>query len=90
MYQPTDCSTEKFTNLLTELKIKLIEIKNPMPNIILTGELNFPIIKWQLEGRTHESQVQAKCLPAFHTGPMFTSIYRGDKKKIQYSRCLSD
>ena len=33
-----------------------------MPNIIFTGDLNFPIIDWQTEtaeGRTHENQVQA-------------------------------
>ena len=33
-----------------------------MPNIIFTGDLNFPIIDWLMEtadGGTHENQVQA-------------------------------
>ena len=59
---PPDCPTEKFTSPLNELKTKLIEIDNPMPNIIFTGELNFPTIDWQMEtayGGTHENKVQA-------------------------------
>ena len=62
VYRPPDCPTEKFTGPLNELRTKLIEIGNPMPNIIFTGDLNFPIIDWQMEtvdGRAHENQVQA-------------------------------
>ena len=47
---------------LNELRTKLIEIGNPMTNIIFTGDLNFPIIDCQMEtadGGTHENQVQA-------------------------------
>ena len=44
VYHPPDCPTEKFTSPLNELRTKLIEIGNPMPNIIFTGDLNFPII----------------------------------------------
>ena len=44
VYRPPDCPTEKFTSPLNELRTKLIEIRNPMPNIIFTGDLNFPII----------------------------------------------
>ena len=45
-----------------ELRTKPIEIGNPMPNIIFIGDLNFPIIDWQMEtadSGTHENQVQA-------------------------------
>ena len=62
VYRPPDCLTEKFTSPLNELRTKLIEIGNPMPNIIFTGELNFPTINWQMEtadGGTHENQFQA-------------------------------
>ena len=62
VYRPPDCPTEKFNSPLTELRTKLIEIGNPMPNIIFTGDLNFPIIDWQMEtadGGTQENQVQA-------------------------------
>ena len=39
-----------------------------MPNIILTGNLNFPIIDWKMEtadGGTHENQVQANAFLQF-------------------------
>ena len=49
MSRPPDSPKEKFTNPFTELKIKLVEIGSPMINIILTGDLNFPIRKWQME-----------------------------------------
>ena len=62
VYRPPDCLTEKFRSPLNELRTKLIEIGYPMPNIIFTGDLNFPIIEMQVEtpyGVTHENQVQA-------------------------------
>ena len=49
VYSPPDCQTEKFSSPLNELRTKLIEIENPMPNIIFTGDLNFPTIDWQME-----------------------------------------
>ena len=39
-----------------------------MPNIIYTGDLNFPIIVWPMEtadGGTHENQVQANVFLQF-------------------------
>ena len=39
-----------------------------MPNILFTGDLNFPIINWQMEtadGGTHENQVQANTFLQF-------------------------
>ena len=68
VYRPPDCPTEKIISLLNELRTKLIEIGNPMPNIIFTGDLNFPIIDWQMEtadGRSHENQVQANAFLQF-------------------------
>ena len=62
VYGPPDCPTEKFCSSLNELRTKLLEIRNPKPNIIFTGDLNFPTIDWQMEtadGGTHENQVQA-------------------------------
>ena len=44
VYRPPDCPTEKFISPLNELSTKLLEIGNPMPNIIFTGDLNFPTI----------------------------------------------
>ena len=47
---------------MNELKTKLIEIGNPMPNIIFARDLNFSIIDWQMEipdGKTNENKVQA-------------------------------
>ena len=57
VHRPPDCPTEKFSSPLNELRTKLLEIGNPMPNIIFTVDLNFPTIDWQMEtadGGTHE------------------------------------
>ena len=71
----------KFSSPLNELRTKLLEIGNPMPNIIFTGDLNFPTIDWQMEtadGGTHENRVQAnaflqfaqeQCLQQYIEGP---------------------
>ena len=62
VYRPPHCPTENFISPLNELRTKLIEIGNPMRNIIFTGDLNFPIIDWQMgtaDGEAHENQVQA-------------------------------
>ena len=68
VYRPPDCPTEKFSSPVNELRTKLLEIRNPMPNIISTGDLNFPTIDWQMEtadGGTHENHVQANAFLQF-------------------------
>ena len=68
MYRPPDCPTEKFVIPLNELRTKLIEIGNPIANIIFTGDLNFPIIDWQMETAdcgTDENQVQKNAFLQF-------------------------
>ena len=54
VYRPPDGPVEKIINLFSELRTKLIEIRNPMPNIIFTGDLNYPIIDWQMKKRSVE------------------------------------
>ena len=53
----------KIISPLNDLRIKRIEIGNPMPNnIIFTEDQNFPVIDCQMEtadGGTLENQVQA-------------------------------
>ena len=44
VYHPPDIPTEKCINPRSELRIKLIEIGNTMPNITFTGDLKFQII----------------------------------------------
>ena len=49
-----------------------------MPNIIFTGDLNFPTIDWQMEtadGGTHENQVQANAFFVICIGTMLKAIY---------------
>ena len=68
VYLPPDCPTEKFSSPLKELRTKLLEIGNPMPNIIFTGDLNFPTIDWQMETADdgiHENQDQANAFLQF-------------------------
>ena len=68
VYRPPDCPTEKFSSPLNELRTKLLEIGNPKPNIIFTGDLNFPTTDCQMEtadGGIHENQVQANAFLQF-------------------------
>ena len=68
MYRPPDCRTEKFVSPLNEFRTKLTEMENTMPNVIFTGDLNFPIIDSQMEtsdGGTHENQVQENAFLQF-------------------------
>ena len=57
-----------------------------MPNIF-TGDLNGPIIDWQMEtadGRTHENQVQANAFLKFSKQQcliIIRAIYRGANEK---------
>ena len=83
-YRPPDCPTEKIISPLIELRTKLIEIGNPMPNIIFTGDLNFSIIDRKMEtadGGTHENQVQANAFLHICAGTMLRAIYRGANEK---------
>ena len=67
-YNPPDCHAEKFINPFSELRTKLIEIGNSVPNILFTGDLNFPIIDRKMEtadSGTHENQVQANAFLQF-------------------------
>ena len=78
VYHPPDCHAEKFIDPLSELRTKLVEIRHPMPNIIFTGDLNFPTIDWQMETvdvGTHENQVRANAFLQFATGTMLTAIF---------------
>ena len=47
-----------------------------MPNIIFTGDLNFPTIDWQMEaadGGTHENQVQANAFCNLHRNNAYST-----------------
>ena len=69
VYRPPDCPAEIFIIPFEWSKDKTnIEIGNPMPNIILIGNVNFPIIDWQMEiadDGTHENEVQANAFLQF-------------------------
>ena len=66
VYRPPDCPAEIFISHLSELRTKIIEITNPMPNIYRRPELR--IIDWQIEiadGGTDENQVQENAFLQF-------------------------
>ena len=92
VHRPPDCETEIFTSPLHELRTKLIEIRNPMPNIIFTGDLNFPIINWQMEtadGGTHENQVQANAFLQFAQEQCLQQYIEEPTRKNNILSCLS-
>ena len=91
VHHPTDCHTEKIISPLSELRTKLIEIGNPMPNIIFTGDLNFPIIDWKMEiadGGTNENQVQTNAFLQFAQEQCLQQ-YIEEKTRKNNTRCLS-
>ena len=66
IYRPPGCPTELFTTPLRKIKDKIEELAAPLPNIIMTGDLNFPNMNWELEniqGGSTASQIQGQaCL----------------------------
>ena len=85
IYPHRDCPIEKIISPLSELRTKLIEIRNLMVNIIFTGHLNFPIIDFQMEiadGGTHENQVEANAfLQCAREQCLQQYIHRGANEK---------
>ena len=58
-----------------------------MQNVIFTGDLNFPIIDWQMEtanGGTYENQVQANAFLQFAEEKCL-QLLRSQQEKITYS-----
>ena len=91
VYRPPDCPTEKFSSPLYELRTKLIEIGNPMPNIIFTGDLNIPIIHCQMEtadGGTHENQLQGNDFLQFAQEQRLQKYIDEPTRKKNNFRCL--
>ena len=77
---------------MNELRTKLLEIGNPMPNIIFRGDLNFLTIDWQMEtadGGTHANQVQANAFLQFAQEQCLQQYIEGQREKITYSMSFS-
>lgn len=49
MYRPPTCPTNKFTEPLAHVKTILENLPPSMPTIVLTGDLNFPLMNLNLE-----------------------------------------
>ena len=65
MYRPPACPSNKFLEPLAKIRGILQSLPTPMPNIMLTGDLNFPLIKWDSEsvyGGAEDMRVQATAL----------------------------
>ena len=65
IYRPPACPTNKFMDPLNKVREILATLPTPMPTIFLTGDLNFPLINWELEsvyGGTEEMRTQAEAL----------------------------
>ena len=46
IYRPPDTTLSTFSRIIKELQSILEEIQSPEPNIIITGDFNFPFVKW--------------------------------------------
>ena len=46
VYRPPDTKSHEFNPILSEIKNILQNLEKPEPTIILSGDLNFPFVKW--------------------------------------------
>lgn len=63
VYRPPACPRKKFIDQLIKIKHVINSLPPPMPTIILTGDLNFPLIDWESEtvyGGSAEMRIQAE------------------------------
>ncbi len=68
IYRPLVCPSSKFLEPVSQIKNILQNLPGPMPTILLTGDLNFPMINWDTEsvyGGTEDVRVQATPLLRF-------------------------
>ena len=49
IYRPPTCSTQAFRKALEEIQNALDMLSAPQPTIIMTGDLNFPLLDWVSE-----------------------------------------
>ena len=47
MYRPPLCPASSLFNSIEDLERVLSQLGNPVPNIIVAGDLNFPAVGWQ-------------------------------------------
>ena len=70
IYRPQACPAQKFIEPLNKIQAILHNLPPPMPNIMLTGDLNLPLMNWESEsvyGGTAEMRLQATALLNFAT-----------------------
>ncbi len=68
LYRPPECPSNMFISPLEEIKIKLEGVSTCLPNIVLTGDFNFPTIDWNSEnviGGGAAYRLQAEALMEF-------------------------
>ena len=68
LYRPPECPTDMFISPLEDIKTKLEAVSTCLPNIILTGDFNFPTIDWNSErviGGGTAYRLQAEALLEF-------------------------
>ena len=68
IYRPPACPTNKFNDQLSKIRKIIGSLPPPMPTIILSGDLNFPLINWDLEniyGGAADMRTQAQALLEF-------------------------
>lgn len=68
IYRPPACPSSKFLEPLSKIKETIENLPGLMPTILLTGDLNFPLIDWDTErvyGGADDMRVQAAALLRF-------------------------
>ncbi len=68
IYRPPACPTNKFIDQLTKIREVISSLPPPMPTIMLTDDLYFPLIDWKLEsvyGGAADMRTQAEAILHF-------------------------
>ena len=68
IYRPPTCSNQAFHKALKEMQDALDTLSAPQPTIIMTGDLNFPLLDWvseEVAGGTADMRSQAELFLEF-------------------------
>lgn len=68
VYRPPTCPVDQFLEVLTKIERSILALGPPSPTVMITGDLNMPIINWgdwSVDGGSASSRTQAEALISF-------------------------
>ena len=80
MYRPPGANLEDFKSQMKEVNRAIDELGNPLPTIILTGDFNYPELKWPVDivGRISKATPLLECMNKYALVNYITKPTRGN------------